>query len=467
MTRRLVTAACITAVVTSAAACGGGGDKAGGEEAGGARTLTLAAYAQPEPDEVVAAVQRLSGGSLRIKATTLWRDGQPHFEEATIADVRRGDVDLAIVAARAFDLVGTTSFHAVLAPFLVDSLELEGRVLTSLLAERMLAGVEDAGVIGLGVLPGALRRPVGSRQVTATAADFDGALVGVRPSEIVERTYHALGARTRVVTSSDELPTIDATDTTVTILDFTRSDRLARSIAADVTLWPHVLVVIANREVFARLGPRRQALLRRAAQEALAPTLERVESNEGSALAAVCARGTTRLVTVSRTDRAELRRAVQPVYDELRRDALTRELIARIEQMRATSPPDTIRCPDVARRAGFATDAIDGTWEWSVTRDELLAAGDTPSGAERLAGSWRLVFRKGRFELRNLDSGDALTGDFRLVGNRLVAHLDDARPNDPALQYTWSVFRGRLKLGPVAGFPVAAQVVAKPMVRTS
>ena len=117
------------------------------------------------------------------------------------------------------------------------------------------------------------------------------------------------------------------------------------------------------------------------------------------------------------------------------------------------------------RAAASATDAVDGTWEWSVTRTELLAAGDTPAGAGRLAGHWRLVFRKGRFELRNLDSGDVVTGDFRVVGDRLVAHLDGARPTDPALQYTWSIFRGRLKLGPVEGSPVAAQVVAKPLTR--
>ncbi len=277
MTRRLVTAACISAVVASASACAGG-DKAGGEESADPRVLTLAAYAQPEPDDLVAAVQRLSGGSLRIKATTLWRDGQPDYEEATVADVRRGDVDLAIVAARAFDLLGTTSFHAVLAPFLVDSLELEGRVLESLLAERMVADVESAGVVGLGVLPGALRRPVGFRRATLTADGFDGAVVGVRPSEIVERTYRALGARTRNVTDSRELLRIDAADTTMSILDFTRSDRVARSIAANVSFWPHVLVVIANRESFAKLGRRRQALLRRAVHEAFAPTLARVAS---------------------------------------------------------------------------------------------------------------------------------------------------------------------------------------------
>jgi TRAP-type C4-dicarboxylate transport system substrate-binding protein len=469
MTRRFVTAACISAVVASLSACSGG-DKAGGDRRADLAeplVLTLAAYAQPEPDDLVAAVRRVSGGSLRIEATTLWRDGQPDYEVATIADVRRGDVDLAIVAARAFDLLGATSFHAVLAPFLVDSLELEGRVLESLLARRMLAGVEATGVMGLGVLPGALRRPVAIRLPAVTEGALDGAVVGVRPSAIVARTYRALGARTRIVNDSRELERVDATDATLTTLDFTHSDRYAQSVAADVALWPHVLVVIANRDSFVTLGPRRQAVLRRAVRDAFAPTLARVASNEASALAGVCARGTASLVAVSQADRVRLRRAVEPVYDELRRDALTRELMARIAQMRRTAPPDTIRCPERPRGAASVTGAVDGTWVWSVTPDELLAAGDTPAGSDRLAGRWRLVLRDGRFELSNADSGDVFTGDFRITGNRLVARLDGTAPTDPALQYSWSIFRGRLKLGPVAGTQAASQLVAKPLVRVS
>ena len=121
-----------------------------------------------------------------------------------------------------------------------------------------------------------------------------------------------------------------------------------------------------------------------------------------------------------------------------RRDALTRDLIARIEQMRTTSPPDALRCRDVApSRVASATDAVDGTWEWSVTREDSSTRA-TRRRSRPARRTRRLIFRKGRFELRNLGSGDVLTGDFRLVGDRLVAHLDGARPTDPILQYTWS-----------------------------
>ena len=53
--------------------------------------------------------------------------------------------------------MGVTSFQALLAPFLVDSLELERRVLESPLATRMLEGVEQAGVVGIALLAGPLR----------------------------------------------------------------------------------------------------------------------------------------------------------------------------------------------------------------------------------------------------------------------------------------------------------------------
>ena len=140
------------------------------------------------------------------------------------------------------------------------------------------------------------------------------------------------------MTDSRELLRIDAADTTMTIarLHALRPGRAARSP-------PNVSLLAArpgrDREPASRSRSSAgggSALLRRAVHEAFPPTLARVESNESAALGGrVRAVATAALVSGSRAaDRAELRRAVQPVYDELRRDALTRDLIARIEQMR-------------------------------------------------------------------------------------------------------------------------------------
>jgi len=461
---RTILVAFVFALVGTAGACGGtGSDKAGGGQPGKPLTLTLAAYAQPDPDEFVAAVERLSKGSIRVDTKVLWRDGQPDYEEATIADVRRGNVDLAVVSARAFDLAGVTSFQGLLAPFLVNSLALQRRILESPLAERMVAGVDAAGVVGLGVLPGPLRRPVGITTELVRVDEYRGASLGVRQSRLIDKTFRTLGASPKLAVFPRDLGVIAGMEYDVTGLDFSRYDDQASSIAANVVFWPRPVVLIANRTKFAGLEPGARNLLREAAAAALAPAFERVESNEQTALAAVCARRALEVVSASPSALAALVGAVGPVYEELRQDPFTRQVIADIESWRGGEQPEALSCPSTSVRPA-ASAALDGTWEWSVTRRELLDAGDTPAGAERNKGHWRLVLDSGRFGLRNLDSGDASQGTYRVEAGRLIVRIT-GQPAE-VQKYLWSLYRDRLKLTPVKGSPAAPIAVAKPLIRS-
>ena len=69
-------------------------------------------------------VDQLSNGTLKITFVRDDHADQPDYEAAMIADVRAGTVDMAWVGARAFDQVGLTSFQPLVAPMLIDSLEL-------------------------------------------------------------------------------------------------------------------------------------------------------------------------------------------------------------------------------------------------------------------------------------------------------------------------------------------------------
>ena len=164
---RRASLAAVLAVVL--AGCGGsGGDKAGGREetlakpvapVGKPVTLTLVSYDDLWTSEFAAAAKRLSGGTIRIERR-LGGGALLDYERRHLERVRAGEADLAGVGARAWDRLGVTSFRALVAPFLVDSRELERRVLESPLVERMLEGVEPLGLVGLAVLPGVLRRPL-------------------------------------------------------------------------------------------------------------------------------------------------------------------------------------------------------------------------------------------------------------------------------------------------------------------
>jgi hypothetical protein len=70
----------------------------------------------------------------------------------------RGDLDLAWVGSRAWGSVGVNAFDALHAPFLVDSYDLEARVLDDPALQGPLAAALDAkGLALIGVLPGPMR----------------------------------------------------------------------------------------------------------------------------------------------------------------------------------------------------------------------------------------------------------------------------------------------------------------------
>jgi hypothetical protein len=112
--------------VVPSAGCRESTNKAGGASQ---KTVVLT-LANHEPDNYEieqwpAAVEKLSRGSLHIDVRNRWRERDSDYEEHTVADLRAGKIDLAKIGARAWDLVGVTSFQALVAPLLVDSYELE------------------------------------------------------------------------------------------------------------------------------------------------------------------------------------------------------------------------------------------------------------------------------------------------------------------------------------------------------
>jgi hypothetical protein len=186
-----------------------------------------------------------------------------------------------------------------------------------------------------------------------------------------------------------------------------------------------------------------------------------------SAITAVCRRRGVALVYTTSAERAALWTSVDEVYEQLRRDPFTARVIEQITRRRGAGSPDVLHCPGAKPVTPRSSErrVIEGTWEWSVKRAELLAAGQPPSGADRNRGRWRLVMQDGRFELRNLRFGDVYAGTYSVRGNRIVAHVA-GRPADELTTYRWSVYRNRLSLAPVEGQPFAEQLVVKPFVRS-
>lgn len=321
-------------------------DKAGGS--GGPVVLRLAVSDGPGLAESRLAryfatqVAQLGRGRLRIRVTFLAAGSStPDVEARTIELVRTGRFDLGWVAARAWDELDVTSFQALQAPFLITNYALLDKVLTSPLAGEMLTGIKDEDVVGLALVPGLLRHPLGFKRPLVSRSDFAGARVRDLPSEATDALLKALGA-VPVHVSNDDFGTelaharIDGAELSII------NAPIDGILTANVAFFPKVLTLFAGKDAFARLSDEQQHILRVASERTLKHNASfpvRTALAFEGVLARQYCHSPGRIVLATEQEQAELARAARPVYRQLERDPQTKAEIARIRAMKASLPP--------------------------------------------------------------------------------------------------------------------------------
>ena len=346
-------------------------DRAGGDKAVKAKVLTMA-NAQYFPDELAAfrdTVERVSGGRLRLKLINQYgsgREGNP--EVNLIRDVSAGKTDLGWTASRIFDELDVPAFNPLHAPMLIDSYELEEKVLTDDVVDPMLESLGELGLRGLGVLPGPMRRPFGKHPLVALD-DWAGASIGSSGGDQVVTALRSIGARRELDFGGGHTERIDGLDTHVAAVPPNRYQRTIPYLTGNVVLWARPLVVFAGPDVSAE----DVAVLRQAAKAAVPQALALSRKMESDALAEIC-RSRLQVVAASPAQIEALRAAFQPVYADLERDAATSRTVARIHELAQDSAGvDTLRCPDAATAAAGAIPP--GTYRTVVTRDDVEETG--------------------------------------------------------------------------------------------
>ena len=441
-------------------------DKAGGEGESDSVVLTLA---NPDDsafnlDEYASEVESQSEGSVRIEFQNSWRPGEVDNEQGTIEDVRDGKVDLGSVGARAFDLVGVDSFQLLVAPFTIDSYSLQGEVLRSPLAERMLGGVEELDLVGITLLPGELRKPLGISRPLVTESDYRGATVGIRPSEIAARTFDALGATTNGYHFSDDVPSFDGIEVSINSIPYDGSGRLARALTANVNLWPRVLTIVMNRDAYDALSEDQRAALSNAGSAALDPSLEEIQNREQEALGILCTRGELAVRSASPSQLEGLRTATAPIAQAVVRDPDTRYAAREIAAMRADVEPEPAPAcaEDMDEPAAGEATPVDGLWRMETTRDEAATVVQPSDLVPENFGEFIFAFRDGRFAFTTESEGACVWayGSYSVEGHTVEWRVEDGggeAPTDAAntpgevYLYDWSRYRDQLELAPIEG----------------
>ncbi len=435
-TVRNLSAAIIGMAIIVGACAGPAAPATEGTKAGpGVGPITLRIGTRDGPDRPVGAqiieyarrVDLLSSGSIRIEP--VWNavgDGAS-WDQRVARMVSKDAIDMGLIPTRAWDTEGVTTLRPLSAPFLITTDALLDEVVSSDLAGRMLAGLDQASVVGLGLFPEGFRHPFGFGEPLFGPADYAGETIRTPESALSNAMYSALGAKT-----TDG----EVNETTQAAMESNFSFRPSGIATGNVTFYPKVNGLVISKAAFERLNDQQREILRTAARETLAWTIENRPSDHDAAMQ-YCADGSS-VVAASDADLGALEAAVESVYVDLEKDAETKSILDAIKALKAAGAPDSTLAAvcDGARpepTQGATVTPIDGKYSTSFTLADLQRSPLLYDVGELNDGNWgdlTLTFDRGKvtLQLKN-DSSDLYEiGTFTVSGDVVRFELPTYSP---------------------------------------
>ncbi len=146
-------------------------------------------------EEFARQVSKLSDGAITIEPEWHAAGDTADWDQRVAELVVDGDLDLGLVPARAWSALGAMSLAVLNTPFLIQSDELVRAVLSDDVAVDLMAGLEDAGAVGVGMFPEGLRHPFGFAGALGGPSSYEGGLMRAATSGESSAMYAALGAK--------------------------------------------------------------------------------------------------------------------------------------------------------------------------------------------------------------------------------------------------------------------------------
>jgi len=421
--------------------------------AGSAHTLTLT-MAAPDGDDADAAyfaeqVKDRTDGRVRIVIDgDTYSSTDPDNELRLVRDLRRGKDAIAYLPSRAWERDGINAFRALQAPFLVRDYRLLRQITTGPIGASMLTSLDKVGLVGLGLVPKELRRPLGRRPLVTLSA-FRGARIRVVTSPTSVLDLRALGARPLTNYDAHEVSTalangrLDGVESETHSIITNGYTSLAPYLPSNLVLFAKAQTIVIRRTALTGLSGQDQDALRAAA----AATVAHADpaQQERAEIAELCRNGLL-LVHATESALAALRRASASADAALNVDPVTRRAIAAIEALASSSPaaslPPCTRAKSTTPTA--QTPFPEGTFESRLTEADFAAGGTHPDPGFPLApgNAFRMTIHNGRF---HTNEQPPFSGRVIVRGDEVTFAIEQP-PDANGVRETvkWSYYRGKL-----------------------
>ena len=385
-------------------------------------------------EEFARQVEERTAGSVVIEpAYRVAGENVPGWDQDVARRVMDGRLDLAVVPARAWDLLDVSSLRALTTPFLISTDELMDAVVSDYeLAADLMAGLDQVGVTGLALLPEELRHLFLFDEAGLTVDGLRGDVRAAR-SATTWALLEALGAR----------PTDAAIDEG--FLGTESSYSLATSfpmatVVGNLTLFPKINVLTINKETWAGLTEAQREALREAA------LATRDWSRSGAVDDATLAAGILRGRRLHYQRGAGPARGTSPAGPASDPGPAGRRDHGRVDRShrrprRRCSTPAAENCAGVKVDDTMEADGgrlPDGTYRVEFTDEYLASHGLGTEMVHLNHGVWTIHLDDGHWTIDQLapDVEDQFTGIYQVQGDELVWQFYEG---EPPPHVAWSV----------------------------
>jgi C4-dicarboxylate-binding protein DctP len=256
-------------------------------------------------------------GRIRV---VIYPSAQLYGDSDEIEALQVGAVEMLAPSLSKFGRVGVPEFELFDLPFLFDNLAEVQRLTQGPLGQRLLAGLGRQQLVGLGYLDNGFKHMSANRPLLEPI-DFRGLRMRVQGSRVIAAQMRALGATPVALPFSQTFDAlqrqiVQGTENPLSNFWTQRMDR----VQSDLSLTQHAYLgyaVITSQRFWRSLPESDRALLAQALRDALAYGNQIADQQNDKALSALRRAGTTQVHTLSPAQRAKLRAAVQPVYEQL------------------------------------------------------------------------------------------------------------------------------------------------------
>jgi C4-dicarboxylate-binding protein DctP len=275
--------------------------------------------------------EKATHGRVKVEVypnSTLYKDKEE------MEALQMGSVQMLAPSLAKFGPLGVKEFEAFDMPFIFPDKKALYRVTEGPVGQWFFKKLEPKGILGLAYWDNGFKDMTDNKPLHKPA-DFRGQKMRIQSSKVLDAQFRALGANPQVMAFSEcyqalQTGVVDGTENTPSNL-YTQK---MHEVQKDMTISDHGYIgyaVIVNKNFWEKLPADIRGELEGALKEATVYTNKIAQEENDKALEGIKKAGKTTIYTLPPAERAEWRKAMAPVYQQME-SRVSKEALQAIEK---------------------------------------------------------------------------------------------------------------------------------------